>query len=76
MMMLSDINGKKMLALDVFTAAIKFMRQFLLKELNKRGVKEEDLEITEFSWVITVPAIWNNDAKQFMREAAKRVSNL
>lgn len=27
----------------------------------------------DFLWVITVPAIWKDAAKQFMREAAEKV---
>lgn len=29
---------------------------------------------TDIAWVLTVPAIWNDGAKQFMREAAEMVS--
>jgi hypothetical protein len=28
----------------------------------------------DIRWVLTVPAIWNDGAKQFMREAAEKVS--
>jgi len=28
----------------------------------------------EITWVITVPAIWDNAAKQFMRDAATKVN--
>ena len=38
--------------------------------LDKRdtGVQPNDIQ-----WVLTVPAIWNDPAKQFMREAAQKV---
>ena len=71
--MLHDQVGKKMKALDVFTAAIKYMREFLLDLLIKRGAQCK-LADNEISWIITVPAIWNNAAKQLMRKAAEKVT--
>jgi len=73
-MTLNDATGKWMKTLDVISASIKFMQEFLLQELRKRGVKRDELANIEINWVITVPAIWNNAAKQFMREAAELVS--
>jgi len=68
-----DETGKQMKALDVLTAAIKFMRQYLLDSLIQRGA-ERKLADNEIAWVITVPAIWNNAAKQIMRRAAENVN--
>jgi len=68
-----DETGKQMKALDVLTAAIKSMRQYLLDSLIQRGAKRK-LADNEISWVITVPAIWNNAAKQIMRRAAENVN--
>ena len=62
-----------MKALDVFTTAINYLREFLLKELVKRGGNQEEIQNNDISWVITVPTIWDNAAKQFMRIAAKKV---
>ncbi|XP_062620274.1 heat shock 70 kDa protein 12B-like [Saccostrea cucullata] len=58
-----------MVALDVFSAAIKFLRRHLLHTLEQRaaGIRETDI-----GWVLTVPAIWDDLARQFMREAAVR----
>ncbi|XP_061165022.1 heat shock 70 kDa protein 12B-like [Saccostrea echinata] len=66
---IKSIDGKEMVALDVFSAAIKFLRGHLLHTLENRatGVRETDIQ-----WVLTVPAIWDDPAKQFMREAAVR----
>ena len=57
-------------ALTVFSEAIGFLKQHLLDTLNKKdtGVKTSDIH-----WVLTVPAIWDDPAKQFMREAAEKV---
>lgn len=64
--MISDINGKELPAMYVFSKAIEYMHDHLLKGLN-----EQDDE--EIKWVLTVPAIWDNSAKQFMRDAAEQV---
>ncbi|CAC5400312.1 unnamed protein product [Mytilus coruscus] len=65
--MIEDISGKSMLALDVFSLSIKALKDHLLETLNKQitGVVIEDI-----LWVLTVPAIWNENGKQFMRTSA------
>ena len=42
--------------------------------MSKRQLLKEQLEEQDIHWVLTVPAIWNDVAKQFMREAAEEVS--
>lgn len=70
--MLSDISGKKkMPAMDVFSAAIKYMKEHLLHKLSEKGDTETKRE--EIRWVLTVPAIWSDTAKSFMRDAAIKV---
>ena len=41
------------------------------------SINKKDLGITEddITFVLTIPAIWNEPAKQFMREAAVDVSS-
>ncbi|XP_053396352.1 heat shock 70 kDa protein 12B-like [Mercenaria mercenaria] len=70
-MVLEDISGKKSLsAKKVFSLSIKYMKDDFMKMLQGRtfgcGIKEDEIH-----WVLTVPAIWNDAAKQFMREAAQ-----
>lgn len=57
-------------AIDVFAAAIKYMKDHLTTKVQQQLVEMPDDDIR---WVLTVPAIWNEAAKQFMREAAKMV---
>ncbi|KAL4230425.1 Heat shock 70 kDa protein 12A [Mactra antiquata] len=63
-------NGKKLPAKRVFSLSIKYLKDDLIKTSNDRisgsAVGEADMH-----WVLTVPAIWNDAAKQFMREAAQ-----
>ncbi|XP_061183692.1 heat shock 70 kDa protein 12A-like isoform X2 [Saccostrea echinata] len=64
---IKDINGKEMPAMTVFTMAIKYLKEHLMKTLTTRvDTFTEDL----IRWVLTVPAIWDEGAKQFMMEAA------
>lgn len=64
---IDDINGNQMPAMTIFSMSIRFLREHFLKMLNNQtcGIEE-----TEIQYVITVPAIWNDNAKQFMREVA------
>ncbi|XP_067324524.1 heat shock 70 kDa protein 12B [Anolis sagrei] len=65
---LEAVNGKKVQALEVFAHALRFFKQQAVQELRDQcpALPERDA----IRWVITVPAIWKQPAKQFMREAA------
>lgn len=64
---ITDETGKEMEALKVFQYSIQFLKDHLFKSISDKikGIKEHDLH-----YVLTVPAIWEDSAKQFMREAA------
>lgn len=72
-MQLEDATGKTLPAKVVFAAAIKFIKSDMLEmsetRLGNIAINNEDIK-----WVLTVPAIWNDAAKQFMREAAEQVT--
>lgn len=70
-MVLEDITGKPVPAIDVFALSIKALVQHLMDALETRGtgVKPNDIQ-----WVLTVPAIWTDNSKQFMRKSAEKVS--
>ena len=57
-------------AQTIFTMSIRFLKDHLLKSIHEKVMGMEDDLIR---WVVTVPAIWDNGAKQFMREAAQNV---
>ncbi|XP_041117234.1 heat shock 70 kDa protein 12A-like isoform X3 [Polyodon spathula] len=61
-------NGKKVKALDIFAYALQFFKEQALKELSDQVGSE--FHSSDVRWVITVPAIWKQPAKQFMRQAA------
>ncbi|KAG2464886.1 HS12A protein, partial [Polypterus senegalus] len=64
-------NGKYLPAMTVFSESLHYMKEHVLKTINTSSsnavFSEEDI-----TWVLTVPAIWRPDAKQFMRQAAKK----
>lgn len=69
-MMLEDISGKPVSAMHVFSLSIKALTSHLIDQLAKQGTGIHDDEIR---WVLTVPAIWTDSAKQFMRRSANEV---
>ena len=61
-----------MKAMDVFSISIKHLKDNILEEINKRTAS--DIYLSDIDFILTVPAIWGDSAKMFMREAAVRVS--
>ncbi|WAR14120.1 HS12B-like protein [Mya arenaria] len=66
-MVIADAQGKTMPANTVFAAAMRHLKNHFMEQAQERV----ELEKHEVRWVITVPAIWNDAAKQVMIEAAK-----
>ncbi|XP_060578820.1 heat shock 70 kDa protein 12A-like isoform X2 [Ruditapes philippinarum] len=67
-MTIEDEMGKSMIALNVFVMAIEYLVGDMRKSVKDKltsAFKKDDVH-----WVLTVPAIWTDAAKQFMREAA------
>jgi len=61
-------NGAEFYLVDVIAHILNWLKNELLKEEKRRGIKA-----TDFDWVITVPAIWKARGKQMMREAGYKV---
>ena len=67
--LIQDITGKEMKAMDIISFGIKY-----LKEEMQRFISSSDsIDESEVKFVLTVPAIWDDAAKQFMIEAAIKV---
>uniref|UniRef100_A0A8C6UN95 Heat shock 70 kDa protein 12A n=1 Tax=Neogobius melanostomus TaxID=47308 RepID=A0A8C6UN95_9GOBI len=66
---IAAVNGRTMKAMTVFTEALRFLKEDALKTISTNSNNCEFLP-GDFTWVLTVPAIWDDSAKQFMREAA------
>ncbi|WAR31337.1 HS12B-like protein [Mya arenaria] len=64
---IADTRGDYMEAFPIFTMALGYLKKSALEHIKKqRG----EVSMENVTFVITVPAIWDDNAKQFMREAA------
>ena len=70
--MLKDECDKELSAKTVFKLVIEDLRKDMVKMSSSR-ISGEGISPSEIHWVLTVPAIWNDSAKQFMRECANEV---
>ncbi|KAK3582817.1 hypothetical protein CHS0354_035756, partial [Potamilus streckersoni] len=66
---IKDESGKEMPAMKVISLVIRYLKDDLHKELASKITRQLSYE-EEIQWVLTVPAIWNDKARSFMREAA------
>ncbi|KAH3823189.1 hypothetical protein DPMN_124988 [Dreissena polymorpha] len=67
---IDDETGKPLDAITLFGLAIEFLKNDMMKNSGEKVVGH--IEENDIKWVITVPAIWTEKSKQFMREAAKK----
>lgn len=65
---LDDAKGKTLPAVEVFAKSLWFMKTHFLRAVSAHLGYEPHPQAVR--WVLTVPAIWDDNAKQFMREAA------
>lgn len=57
-------------AIKVFSYSIRFLKDHLMEEIKKCMIIQEAEGEVDLEYVLTVPAIWGDKAKMFMREAA------
>ena len=57
----------------MFSGGIKFLKDHLFRNFQERVPQLQDGDI---HWMLTVPAIWDETAKKFMRKSAEEVSKL
>lgn len=70
--------------MDVFAKCLGYFKKVATDTVNERHLKSEkdnpDAEVmykpAQIQWVITIPAIWSVTAKEFMRKAAYKVTNI
>ena len=69
---ISDSTGKnEILAIKVLTQAIKYFQGLMLNTIKNKRLNVNE---TNIRWVLTVPAILSDPAKQLTIEAAELVS--
>ena len=71
--MFDDVQGRPFPLFTLVTETIRYLKDELINNC-KRNVPE--FKDTDILWVLTVPAIWSDSARNFMREAAENVSTL
>eukprot|EP00058_Branchiostoma_floridae_P027775 XP_002613266.1 hypothetical protein BRAFLDRAFT_68231 [Branchiostoma floridae] len=64
-------NGKRLRAIDVFAHALRFLKDQALDVMRERT--DVNFTTDDIQWVLTVPAIWQPSARQFMRDAAYKL---
>lgn len=72
-MMISDSGKKLMEAMKVFSESLRYLKDHALSMISNH-TNGRTFSASDVTWVLTVPAIWEPAAKQFMREAAIQVS--
>ena len=72
-MTIEDIDGRSVTAMMVFGTSIIALMYHLFLSFTERGMEMEPKDIR---WVLTVPAIWSDAGKQFMRKSANLVNTI
>ncbi|XP_063406077.1 heat shock 70 kDa protein 12A-like [Mytilus trossulus] len=67
-MLIEDVTGKSLTAMKVFAKSIEALMLHSFDIFDQRG---KEIKKTDIRWVLTVPAIWSDAAKQFMRKSAE-----
>lgn len=67
-MTIEDVAGRSFPAKSIFTSSIKALVDHFKKSFGKQNVS--NLTDNDIKWVLTVPAIWSDAAKKFMRLCA------
>jgi hypothetical protein len=72
-MIIEDVVGKPVTAMKVFGTSIRALMNHMFHTFTRRGI---EIEPEYIRWVLTVPAIWSEAAKQFMRKSANWVNTI
>ncbi|CAC5365025.1 unnamed protein product [Mytilus coruscus] len=65
-MMIKDVKGREKKAVDVFSLFIVELMKLVMKNY-------QEFEFNDIQWVLTVPSVWSDKAKEFMRHCAERI---
>lgn len=68
----------------MFAKCLEYLKKVSTDAVNERHLRSRkdnpDAEVmykpSQIQWVITIPAIWRVSAKEFMRKAAYKVTNV
>jgi molecular chaperone DnaK (HSP70) len=62
-----SVDGRELSLMKVISESIKFIAEKALEKLQEQVGK---IVTTKIRWVLTVPALWSEEHKHFMRRAA------
>lgn len=62
------LDGRELDLMTVISQSLKFISEKALEKLTEQVGK---VVKTKIRWVLTVPALWSEEHKHFMRQAAK-----
>lgn len=62
-----SVDGRQLPLMLVISQSLKFIAEKALEKLNEQVGK---VVKTKIRWVLTVPALWQEEHKHFMRKAA------
>ena len=68
----SSEDEREMKLIDVVSASLEVCKDSAISEINKESLDDQKISATDAVWVLTVPAIWSEFSKRFMRTAAFR----
>ena len=68
---MESLSGEQYYLVEVIAYVLKHLKHCLRDKLSRAAPQ---LTTADIHWVITVPAIWKQDGKQMMREAAYKVT--
>lgn len=61
------IDGRELPLMKVISLSLKYISEKALEKLSEQVGK---IVTTKIRWVLTVPALWSEEHKHFMRKAA------
>ncbi|XP_060573541.1 heat shock 70 kDa protein 12A-like [Ruditapes philippinarum] len=65
-----DTENRPMNAMTVFSMVINLFKELVLKSIKQSKLSQTYSFENDIIWMITIPAIWSDSARQFMRRAA------
>lgn len=66
---IQDSEGRKILALELFPKLLRHVGKIALRSMRENLPKSIKITPSSVFWMVSIPAIWSDSARQFMRQA-------
>lgn len=70
--MISDVTGKEVPAMKVFSMSIKYLKDEMIEKMNLQ-ISDGKICVEDIDFILTVPANWGEEAMLIMEGAAIEV---